>query len=687
MNEAEPTSNELIQTQIAAKAEKWRQQDPAISANELQMQQTWTALIPTTPPMNNNEILEQTTLLAHLDPQVPIKSRIGIGPLKLIIRKLTYWYTRFITDQFNTFSGMLLSWLHNSEQRISSIEHAISSANAHTSSTNLTNKNSPPTDVSPPSSELIAQIAALAGTGSCVVLSGGSGCIVQSINNSGGNAYGIEANTAQLLASLSNHTDVRLGDITKHLADSSNAQFDTIIFTGIVEVLPRQEIQYLIAQAARTLSIKGCIIVAVADPQNRTQIQSELYHNLGISRHLWQYLLEAIGMQVKLLATDDSRIPEIVVANWLPANLDAQTNKPSILSNSQPTVDILLPIISNGDATSNHTKILKNLLEDKGFAVRLITETVQSNYDNNISIADWKYSNNTTILQHCIGSPIADRIIQEEIPIILNYHNITPAHFFHKWHPDIENAVQKGRTQLQQLVPLTIGAIADSQFNAVELKQMGFSNVAVSPVMCELANQPTPTISAPSIIPQDAGTVLFVGRIAPNKCHQDLIFALAMLVHKRPRAKLLLIGEASPATYLASLQELAKQLSIENQIIFAGKVSDKDLLQAYQVADVFASTSEHEGFGVPLLEAMVNNLPVVAYDSAAVAETIQTGGILLTDKRPATLATALDTVLSDPQLRSKLQNSAIQSAQRFHLSVTRQQIWDTLEDLLAATTN
>ena len=239
-----------------------------------------------------------------------------------------------------------------------------------------------------------------------------------------------------------------------------------------------------------------------------------------------------------------------------------------------------------------------------------------------------------------------------------------------------------GRQQLHLLAPLTRRAIADSEYNAQELKEVGIKDVVVSPVLWKLAVRENQDTLNRATIPEDSGTMLFVGRIAPNKCHHDLISALAILSRTRPKSRLILVGDASQTRYLVSLENLARQLGVINQVFFAGKLSDKDLLYCYNLSDIFVCVSEHEGFGVPLVEAMANGIPVVAYDAAAVTETVKGAGIVLKGKRPVTLASALNQVLGDGQLRRNLRDRGFRSAQRFDISLTREQMWTALQDLI-----
>ena len=347
-------------------------------------------------------------------------------------------------------------------------------------------------------------------------------------------------------------------------------------------------------------------------------------------------------------------------------------------------VDLLVPQMASGDATSNHTRLIQEMLEEKGFEVRIVVERRARADGSTIPIEKWKGGARVSILQHSIGSEVAQRVIRHRSPVVLNYHNITPASYFQAWQPELARSVERGRQQLAQLAPLTRRGIADSEFNARELRDLGISDVVVAPVLWQLGGGSIRADFSDGEVAEDGGTVLFVGRLAPNKCQHDLIAAFAVLSRFRPQSRLVLVGDASPPQYLQSLKSLAQQLDVHGRVVFAGKVSDKDLLRWYQLSDVLACASEHEGFGVPLVEAMANGLPVVAYDAAAVTETVNGAGIVLGDKRPATMALALDRVLGDQRLRNGLRDRGNKSAQRFDISVTRQQMWIALKDLVEA---
>jgi glycosyltransferase involved in cell wall biosynthesis len=149
--------------------------------------------------------------------------------------------------------------------------------------------------------------------------------------------------------------------------------------------------------------------------------------------------------------------------------------------------------------------------------------------------------------------------------------------------------------------------------------------------------------------------LLFVGRIIPNKRVDDLIRCFAVYQrYLNPRSRLLLVGDyRGHERYLRRLLELIESLRLRN-VVLTGHVAHDELLAYYEVADAFLCLSEHEGYCVPLVEAMDAGVPVIAYDAGAVRETLDGGGILLTEKPPALVAELIHALLTDAELRRRV---------------------------------
>jgi glycosyltransferase involved in cell wall biosynthesis len=91
-------------------------------------------------------------------------------------------------------------------------------------------------------------------------------------------------------------------------------------------------------------------------------------------------------------------------------------------------------------------------------------------------------------------------------------------------------------------------------------------------------------------------------------------------------------GFIKEEAYYQSLVKLIRSSGLDGDVLFTGKVPDSTLHACYRCAHLFWSMSEHEGFGVPLIESMWFDVPVFAYKSSAVPETMGEGGLLFTDK-------------------------------------------------------
>ncbi|MDE0268849.1 MAG: glycosyltransferase [Acidimicrobiaceae bacterium] len=349
-------------------------------------------------------------------------------------------------------------------------------------------------------------------------------------------------------------------------------------------------------------------------------------------------------------------------------------------------VDLLVCELREHDATSTHTLLLRDLLVKMGAEVRLVVERKIDHVSDHaychaqdIVLTDrWRSNADLTILQHSTGSELAERVIGNRLPIVLNYHNITPPELFEAWQPELVTGLVSGQRQLHYLAPLTLLGIADTHFNSRDMIEAGMTNVVVVPVLRNLKlidPQLFPASGAQTEAADSATeTLLFVGRLVPNKCFHDLILALSVLIRYRPKARLVLIGREVLVDYKSRLEALAERLGVRDRVLFAGEVSDQKLAAWYERADVFVCLSEHEGFCVPLVEAMAYGVPVVAYDAAAVAETVQDAGVVLNDKRPTTVATAVERVLSDQSLRDLLCDRGIRRANQLDVNVTSQRM-------------
>ncbi|WP_141328192.1 glycosyltransferase family 4 protein [Myxococcus sp. AB025B] len=304
-----------------------------------------------------------------------------------------------------------------------------------------------------------------------------------------------------------------------------------------------------------------------------------------------------------------------------------------------------------GDATGQAALHLQLLLRRLGVWGGLYADEVGAGLEGLASPAsELKPAPDDLVLyHHGIASPLSSRLMHLPCRKGLVFHNISPARFYTGL--SLENALLAGRAQLAAMAPFVDVAIGVSDYNAAELRVAGYRNVHTVPLLIE-PERFRPDRADAKLLSRLAGpgpVLLGVSRVMPHKRFEDLIALHREVLRLRPQARLLMVGGYEPGSrYFRSLEKQAKGLS---GVSFLGRLSHAELVAAYRSASVFVSMSEHEGFGVPLIEAMASDVPVLAYGAAAVPETLGGAGIAFDQKRFAFLAELAVDLSEDLSLR------------------------------------
>jgi glycosyltransferase involved in cell wall biosynthesis len=242
---------------------------------------------------------------------------------------------------------------------------------------------------------------------------------------------------------------------------------------------------------------------------------------------------------------------------------------------------------------------------------------------------------------------------------ILQYHNITPAAFFAPYDPGLFRLAALGRRELATLAGRVDLALGDSEFNRQELASLGFEPTGVMPIAVNTARitngPPRPALER--ILSDGLINILFVGRIVPNKKIEDHIRLAEM--YKRyidSYYRFIFVGryDGLPRYYSQVRALIAEYDMLPDRFWFTGPVPDEDLAAFYRWADAYVSLSEHEGFCVPLVEAMAADVPIVAYSAGAVPETLGGAGILFAPKDLEVAAELLGSVVYDRDVRARV---------------------------------
>jgi glycosyltransferase involved in cell wall biosynthesis len=349
------------------------------------------------------------------------------------------------------------------------------------------------------------------------------------------------------------------------------------------------------------------------------------------------------------------------------------------------SVHQLVPTISPRDAVGNHTLALREVIRELGFESEIFSMFRHPDLMSETHYVDRLPGDaDALIYQLSIGSPVAERWARHPAFKIANYHNITPISLVGKWDGLLAAEVQLGRDQMARYATVCDHAICDSDFNKSELDELGYASTETIPVLFDLiqVNPDPPALTKPTN--NQRGTqILFVGRVAPNKAHHDLIAAVRTLreLHNDD-AHLHFVGTDGPPGYRKVVETIVTHAGMREHVTFHGSVSQEELVAHYSNADVFCCLSDHEGFCVPVIEAMHHGLPVVAFDCTAVGETVGDGGLLLTDKSPSMVASALHRVATDAGLAQRLRSAGRRRANLFDRKVTQERFRQHLSILL-----
>lgn len=304
------------------------------------------------------------------------------------------------------------------------------------------------------------------------------------------------------------------------------------------------------------------------------------------------------------------------------------------------------------DAVSNEAREFRSLFDSWGWGGRDYAGRLAPGLGRVEPLVRFEARPADVLLFHHSGSmPGLGPLLALPNPKLLVYHNITPAEYLWDEAPLVAAHCAVGREQLPGLVAAADLAVGHSRYNARELETLGAPATEVLPVMVDL-DRLGPAGRARGGGPDP--TILFVGRLSPHKRQDELVrvFARYRMRHA-PSARLTLVGARVSNRYLDALRALAGELCA-GAVTIESELTERELGDRYRSAAAFVCLSEHEGFGIPLLEAFYADLPVIARPNAAIPEVAGDAAILVEDRDLDVLAELIHLVVTDPALRAEL---------------------------------
>jgi glycosyltransferase involved in cell wall biosynthesis len=319
-------------------------------------------------------------------------------------------------------------------------------------------------------------------------------------------------------------------------------------------------------------------------------------------------------------------------------------------------IAIISPASPRGDAVGNDIHESRRILESRGHQVEVFTTTwgtpTEPRSRTGVSVPRFVRGDRSAvaIYHHAIGWEPGVRLLgQLNCRRVVKYHNVTPARFFEPYDARHAADCRRGREQLGELVALGCDLyLSDSPYNQAEVCRLG-----ADPARCAVvppfhhADRLAAVEPDPQLL-RDLGdgttNLLFVGRMVPNKGHRFLLDAFATYnEYHNPLSRLVLVGKGdwSLADYTRGLDDQARRLRVRGQVLFPGGATEAELRAYYECAHVLVVASEHEGFCVPVIEAMALGVPVVAYGTSAVPDTVGEAGLVWDEPEPFLLAESI----------------------------------------------
>lgn len=349
----------------------------------------------------------------------------------------------------------------------------------------------------------------------------------------------------------------------------------------------------------------------------------------------------------------------------------------------------LLPTLSYGDGVGNDTLAIDKIIKEMGYTTKIYAENIDSRISKNLvdKIEKMpKLDKQDIIIYHLsTGSVLNDKLKDYRGRKLIIYHNVTPPHFFKQYSRISYDLCKKGREGIQKLSQVAEYCWADSEYNKQELQENGYQcKIDVVPIVIPFEDYAKEADKA--ILKQycdDWVNIVFVGRIVPNKKQEDII--KTFYYYKKyinPKSRLFLVGSyQGNEVYYERLRKYIEQLDLDD-IYITGHIKFNEILSYYRLADVFLCMSEHEGFCIPLLEAMYFQIPIVAYSYTGVKDTLSYAGFQLENKDCKIAAEMVNRLIEDCELRKKIVVQQNERLKEFDYSKTKEKIVSNLKGFM-----
>ena len=337
------------------------------------------------------------------------------------------------------------------------------------------------------------------------------------------------------------------------------------------------------------------------------------------------------------------------------------------------------------DAASRQLLAMDALLSELGYDTAMYAHKLDERLAGRVgAMGEFAAASENIVIYHMTTGTSFNRWVWDyPHKIVLFYHNITPARYFfgNAWGSWLK--CLRGRRDLKKIARNTLFAWGASEYSRRELEEAGIGRTSVLPIVVKPETYTGRGEDEAALRYRDGRlNLIVVGRGVPHKKQDEAIEAAAWYRdHISSDIRLVLIGNIKPS-YEKKLHALVKKRGMEDHVLFAGQVTDETLCTWYRVADGLLCLSEHEGFCVPLIEAMIFGVPIFAKPAAAVPETLGDAGVLLSDTTPAGVAEAVRRTLTDELALARLKKGRAERLAAFSPEKAKKQLAADMKEIV-----
>ncbi len=341
-----------------------------------------------------------------------------------------------------------------------------------------------------------------------------------------------------------------------------------------------------------------------------------------------------------------------------------------------------------GDAVGNDALAIKKMLEEEGYETAIFTLAIHPKIaQKNVYLMEMipELTEKDIIIYHYAAADELRKFLEgTPARVILRYHNITPPEFFCGYDANAEKVTRDGLEQIRQMQDMIDYGLTVSEYNKRDLIEMGYEcPISVAPILIPFDDyKQKPSECVIEKYADGRTNLVFVGRIVPNKKFEDVIACFAEYKRRYDSsARLFLVGNYQETDrYYQYLKAYIKENGVDD-VIFPGHIAFDEILAYYKLADVFMCMSEHEGFCVPLVEAMFFEVPIVAYSSTAIPGTLGGSGVLVETKDPKVIAEIINRIQSDKEYKEHLLECQKRRLKDFEYEKIKRQLLGKLEEI------